>query len=93
MVMGCIIIQGLTKKSYFGLQSRRKTSFYVHIVYLLLHGCGLHCIVRTISKTKRVNKKLYNYALYTRKKTSLLANIFGATVSEFCFFMKIKNIM
>ena len=46
-VMGCNIIEvkGLTKKLYFVLLSRRKTSFFAKFrlfVYLLLHGCGLH---------------------------------------------------
>ena len=67
----------------------------VHIVYLFLHGCGLHYNVyaRTISKTgnKRVNDKLHNYAL-PRKKTSLLEFI-GATVSEFRFFMRLRTLM
>ena len=66
----------------------------VHIVYLFLHGCGLHYnVVRTISKSgnKRVNDKLHNCAL-PRKKTSLLEFI-GATVSEFHFFMRLRTLM
>ena len=79
--MGCIIIQevkGLTKKLFYcpgGTYA--KFQFIVHIIYLL------NIVVAwTISKTgsKRVNDKLYNYAL-CRKKTGLLTNI-GATVSE-----------
>ena len=50
MAMGCIIIQevkGLTKKFWFTIQEedqflRKNFRFIVHIVYLFLHGCGLH---------------------------------------------------
>ena len=49
LVIWCNIIQevkGLMKKFYFVLRSRRKTSFYANfrliVVYLFLHGCGLH---------------------------------------------------
>ena len=77
---------GLTRSKrvntlYFVLLSRRKTSFYVkfrfivHVVYLFLHGCGLHYnVLSGLSGNKRVNDKLHNYAQPT-KKTGLLANI------------------
>ena len=66
----------------------------VHIVYLFLHGCGLHYNVLSglsVKKNKRVNDKLHNYAL-RRKKTTLLEFI-GATVSGFRFFMRLRTLM
>ena len=67
----------------------------VHIVYLFLHGCGLHYNVLSGLSVKQeikgVNDKLHNYAL-PRKKTSLLEFI-GATVSEFRFFMRLRTLM
>ena len=59
----------------------------VHIVYLFLHGCGLHYnVLSGLSGNKRVK-----YAL-PRKKTSLLEFV-GATVSEFRFFMRLRTLM
>ena len=60
----------------------------------LLHCCGLHYNLLSGLSVKRVNNKLYNCAL-PRKKTVYLQifRFIGATVSEFYFFMKIKNIM
>ena len=65
----------------------------VHLVYLFLHGCGLHYnVLSGLSKTgnKRVNDKLRYYAL-PRKKTSLLEFIV-ATVSDFRFFMRLRTV-
>ena len=66
MVMGCNIIQevkGLTKKLYFVLQSRRKTSFYakfqVHC-YMVVAFIIMYC---QVSKTgsKRTNYVTVHY--------------------------------
>ena len=84
MVKGCIIIQevkGLTKKLYLVLLSRRKTSFYtkfqvhcVHIVYLFLHGCGLHYnVLSALSVKQEVKGLTKNYK--TMHYPGLLANI------------------
>ena len=52
--------------------------FIVHVIYLFLHGCGLHYNVLSGLSVKQELKGLmtnyYNCAL-PRKKTSLLANI------------------
>ena len=56
----------------------------VHIVYLFLHGCGLHYNVLLGLSVKREVKGL------TTNKTGLLANI-GATVSEVRFFMRLRT--
>ena len=61
----------------------------VHIVYLFLHGCGLHYNVLSELSVKQDIKGLTtNYIT----KTSLLEFI-GATVSEFRFFMRLRTLM
>ena len=90
MVMHCNITQEvkeLTKKLYFVLLFRRETSFYVkfqvnivHIVYLFLHGCGLHYNVLSglsiKQEVKGLTTKLHIHArALPRKKTGLLAKI------------------
>ena len=87
MVMHCNITQEvkeLTKKLYFVLLFRRETSFYIKfqvnivpIVYLFLHGCGLHYNVLSglsiKQEVKGLTTKLHIHVL-PRKKTGLLAN-------------------
>ena len=78
MVIGCNIIEevkGLTKKLYFGLLSRRKTSFraifQVHCSHCLpvLHGCGLHYNVLSGLSVKQDVKGLKtNYRLCTNQE-------------------------
>ena len=64
MVMGCIIIQkvkGLMKKFYcLGGRpvSMQNFRFIVHIVYLFLHGCGLHYEVLSTLSVKQEVKGL-----------------------------------
>ena len=93
MVMGCNIIQkvkGLTKK--FALfyclggtpVSMQNFMLIVHIVYLFLHGCGLHYNILSGLSVKRH---------YPGRKPVYLQifEFIGATVSEFSFFMRLRT--
>ena len=84
--MGCNIIQELTKNCLRGrpvsMQNFRLT---VHIIYLFLHGCGLHYNILSGLSVKQEVK--HNYAL-PRKKTftckylsSLVLRLVGFTSS------------
>ena len=84
MVVGCIIKQGLTKKLCFfyclggrpvSMQNFRFIVFTLFTSFYMIVACII-MYVSTLTKTgsKRVNDKLHNYALPS-KKTGLLANI------------------
>ena len=66
----------------------------VHIVYMFLHGCGLHYnVLSGLSVKQEVKGLTTNYihvAMHYQRRKLVYLQIFefiGATVSEFCFFM------
>ena len=95
MVMGCIIIQevkGLMKLFYCPggrPASMQNFRFIVQIIYLFLHGCGLHC---QDYQLKGLTTNYIRVTIHYPGRKPVYLQIFGAMVSEFRFFMKIKNI-
>ena len=99
MVMGCNIIQevkGLTKKLCYVLLSRRKTSFYEincpHCLpvftWLSLHYNAL----LGLSVKQEVKGLTTNYiTMHYPGRKPVYLQIFGATVSEFRFFMRLRT--
>ena len=70
----------------------------VHIVYLFLHGCGLHYnVLSGLSVKLEIKGLTTNYITmhYPGRKPVYLQRFefIGATVSEFRFFMRLRTLM